>query len=324
LAAIVSWSGTGWLAAILRSGTALTAATFVGTWADQSAPGSGILLTLISSTAFSRFVGCAGDEVVTCALSDWTWSLLLPASLAFLMLSLGKNWPAGSKLVGRSDHDNGDPDPACALSSGASVSKLALPFLVASAGSIAGCSAAFGATRMLWERLHGGGSCCRWIEALLLTPREASVAASCLAASFVGGSVNFLATASAIVAADPLSPRGVVTSLASVDLIVMAVYFGALGAVLPSKRFRKLFGDEEEEANVTRFASRPTLLEGSGVVITARVETTGSKRKKLWTKPLRTDVVAGVLASFLSLNIVQLARLIERSWLPSCQEQRVP
>jgi uncharacterized membrane protein len=106
--------------------------------------------------------------------------------------------------------------------------------------------------------------CCHYPK-LWLSPNDASQAAACLAASFIGGSVNFFATAAAIVrmqnnhndhsttsysriarTSDSNSDT-LLSAMAAVDIVVMALYFALLSSALQSKRMQRWFRSEPHE-----------------------------------------------------------------------------
>ena len=98
---------------------------------------------------------------------------------------------------------------------------------MASIGSFVGCVASF--------------LVCQMFPELWLSPAEATVAACCLCASFIGGTVNFFATANAI-GGGKLS--ALMSSMAAADTFVMAVYFAAMTTALKSKFLARAFRDD--------------------------------------------------------------------------------
>lgn len=198
--------GTISITATFQTSFALLVAAYLGRKTDKALPGSGILMTLCVGAAISHLFGVSS---MLHHLNDMIWSNFLPASLVFLLLSLPppqrQQSPSNSttRLV---------------------IKRLAVPFSIASLGSILGCLCSFGIAT-------------RFPSLMNLSHREALLAASCLSASFVGGSVNFLATATAL----NVQQTSLVGSMAAVDVLVMALYFCCLGSSAQSSRLKNWF-----------------------------------------------------------------------------------
>lgn len=134
----------------------LTVSAGSGYLVEQNIPNSGILTTLGIAALLSNTLGSPKVHYVY----DMCWSTLLPMSLALLLFSLRNN------VASASDSSN--------ASMGA-IKRLSIPFVIASIASLLGCLLSF---------------------ALKLLPlSDSCFAASCLVASYIGGSVNFFATA---------------------------------------------------------------------------------------------------------------------------------
>jgi uncharacterized membrane protein len=114
----------------------------------------------------------------------------------------------------------------------------------------------------------------------LLPSADAAMAAACLMASFVGGSVNLLATADWL-----RVPSRIVTSLATADLAVMGVYFALLSMLLNSKTLNRFFGDSPAPERSDEVASNST--------------------------PMSQNVLSSVQASILAYGVTRLARWAE-------------
>jgi uncharacterized membrane protein len=306
----VSWAG--WLPPL----AVLSVSAFLGAKADRSRgamAGSGILVTLVSASLFSALLGRTTAEKCLGTLRDVGWEVLLPASLVFLLLSLGQesetSQSADSAALDLSSGKSTVGDPI--FSPSVAIQRLALPFVVACVGSVAGCAASFFVSWQWW--VPSAASSGRSAGLLLMPPADAAVAASCLAASFVGGSVNFFATA-AIVVGPRAAPhaRALVSSMASVDLIVMAVYFASLGSMLQSKTLKRWFGEEPEEHAESPPASSPSAAGQRSLNGTKRVPIVDRNRIKRW----KSNGAGIVLASALALQVVRLARFVERLLAP--------
>jgi uncharacterized membrane protein len=310
---LFSWMGC-WLPPL----AALSLSALLGAKADRSkkGSGSGILVTLGTASLLKTLLGTTttgtGASAIPqrCldALLDMGWQVFLPASLVFLLLSLDQSETSqptdSADLLDRS------------FSSSIAIRRLALPFVVACVGSVAGCAASYFASRQCWcWGSSTSSSLSSWGQAaarrLLLPPRDAALAASCLAASFVGGSVNFFATAAIVVVGPHATPhaRALVSSMASVDLMVMAAYFASLGTMLQSKTLKKWFGDDPEEHDESSTA--PSVAVERNLYGARRPLTVDPSRR--W----QANGVGIVLASALALLVVRLARFVERQLAPA-------
>ena len=190
----------------ISASLALRASTWAGMLSDKIFP-IGILVTLAVAAVLSNL----GLAPLSHPLYNLCWTLFLPASLALLLISSSDNNTTESTL--------NDPRTV------ETVKTVAIPFFVGSIGSILGCVTSF--------------LICRKWPSLWLSPQNALMAASCLCASYIGGSVNFFATANLLVKNN--SQSSLLGSMAAADLIVMAIYFAFLTAALQSKSLLKLF-----------------------------------------------------------------------------------
>jgi Protein of unknown function (DUF819) len=317
LATIAAASGVSW-AGWLPPLAVLSVSTLLGAKADRSrgaVAGSGILVTLVSASLFSALLGRTTAGKCLGTLRDVGWEVLLPSSLVFLLLSLGQE----------SEMSQSNDSAALDLSSGKStvgdpifspsvaIQRLALPFVVACVGSVAGCAASFFVSRQWWMLSPSSSGRSAAAMRMLMPPADAAVAASCLAASFVGGSVNFFATA-AIVVGPRATPhaRALVSSMASVDLVVMAVYFASLGSMLQSKTLKRWFGEDPEVHAESPPASSPSAAGQRSLDGAKRVPIVDRNRMQRW----KSNGVGIVLASALALHVVRLARFVERLLAP--------
>ena len=195
---------------------ALVGSSLVGLQFDRIIPSTGILATLVTAAFLSNF----GIAPPTHRLYDLCWTTFLPASLALLLLAYRSAESNGLQNSAGDGNTKPYEEPIAN-----SIRTVSLPFVIASLGSLVGCLTSF----LLFSKLP-------WLG---LSLEDARVAAACLSASFVGGSVNFFATARLINASPTL-----LGSLATSDLIVMAIYFAFLTASLGSKYFRNLFSNQ--------------------------------------------------------------------------------
>jgi uncharacterized membrane protein len=249
-----------------QAALSLLLSTYAGVKIDQRLPGSGILATLSAASllSWSRLAPAASW------LYDSSWSVYLPASLVFLLLSLPRQTEASQnnlKAIGR----------------------LAVPFGIACAGSVLGCAVSY----VVFSKLHAFGG---FFAAL-----DARLAASCLTASFVGGSVNFLTTAKTLVGG-AVHKSTMLTSLAAADVLIMATYLSGLAACLQSKRLTNWFGSKDD--------SVPSNSNSGG---DARSKSSSSSSKSLAAGSLLT---AGI--SMISANVmIKLANRVEARFSPS-------
>lgn len=288
----------------VRAFSALILSTLIGFGADQWVfSGSGILATLATAAALTN----TGLAPSTHILYDWCWSTGLPASLVFLLLSLRQSHPPVDSRINTND---------TAPSVLKVARRLALPFLIASFGSVLGCVGSFELCRLL---RHLSPDTENGSLGLLLSPKDACWAAACLAASFVGGSVNFFATAVALsgtattqvgdsgsLALPKSTTNTLVSSMAAADLVVMALYFASLGIMVNSRQLRQWLG-EDVGAGQSR---PPTAVEAA---------TLGPETVSEDLLTFRCDAplhrgAAALLVSVLALAVVQVARRVER-WL---------
>jgi len=164
------------------------------------------------------------------ALYDFCWTTLLPSSLALLLLASPS---AKDRHSFRQD-----------------IRAVAIPFLLASIGSILGCVISFSLTLM--GAMNSTSR--KWWRPgrLLLPPIEGAVQAGCLCASFIGGPVNYFGVRHLLASSKDLLGHdgGVLQSLfgSSVsDLLVMALYFSLSTTALSSKRLQQWFPERVTE-----------------------------------------------------------------------------
>eukprot|EP00526_Cylindrotheca_closterium_P018671 CAMPEP_0113630116 /NCGR_PEP_ID=MMETSP0017_2-20120614/15644_1 /TAXON_ID=2856 /ORGANISM="Cylindrotheca closterium" /LENGTH=357 /DNA_ID=CAMNT_0000540561 /DNA_START=299 /DNA_END=1372 /DNA_ORIENTATION=+ /assembly_acc=CAM_ASM_000147 len=201
------------------------------------------------------------------------WTLFLPASLTLLLLAYR---PAQKSTT---THEGPSSDTSIA----SCIQRVSIPFVVASIGSLVGCWTSYRCARV-WN----------WFSV-----DNAKAATACLSASYVGGSVNFFATARLIAANTEL-----LGSLATADLLVMALYFTFLSMSLDWTWLRSKFytsnsteGEEDEDS----------------AVATAEDETSTTKSS------LRSKVMASIPLLALTFVIVHGANLVEGflgKWIP--------
>jgi uncharacterized membrane protein len=251
-------------------------------------PSCGIIFTLFVASLLSTFFKCIPTLH---SIYDSCWSTMLPGSLALLLLSLPSN-PDASLRDKNSKYLLSDNSVSGA------VKRLAVPFLLACVGSILGCSLSF--------------VICNLYPTLLLSPFDACQAAACLVASYIGGSVNFFATAAAIrqlqlskileVRSSRISHSTLMSAMCAVDILVMAIYFSFLSVALQSQRLQCWF----HSGSRTSIAS--SLAFGDG--------TTTSMPKQRSIKKLNIDLLsfrvpAVFICGLLALFFVHISKRLE-------------
>jgi uncharacterized membrane protein len=186
----------------------LVGSALAGCWAERRVSNTGTICT-IAVAAFCSNLSLAPPDHY---LYDLCWTTFLPASLVFLLISFQRTDPGTSNVPG---DDNSMENV---------IKSLSVPFLMACVGSIVGCVLSF--------------LICRLYPSLWLNPYAASVAASCLCASFIGGTVNFFGVARIIGNGDVST---LISSMATADTLVMALYFSAMALALKSILLKSLF-----------------------------------------------------------------------------------
>ena len=292
---------------------ALLTSSFVGIkiFDEHLLPSSGILGTLLTAAVFSNFLPMFVPS--THYVYDLCWNMFLPGSLALLLLAFRS--PTNSDSPRSATSDDGKE-----FSVSKSIQIVALPFIISSIGSLIGCFTSY-AVWTKWLGRSAGGDNSRWGLSLF----DARVATACLSASFVGGSVNFFATAR-LIQEQALgnhhragnSINTLLGSLATSDLIVMACYFAFLTAALQSNYFRKLYSTRttnedcrERLGNTSTEVSTSNNTQSRGASgdmekKSLNVNDDGSSKM-----PLVDKLRAGVLITTLALGIVRLANLVE-------------
>ncbi len=246
------------------------------------------VVTLATASILSNFV-MSGIVPTTHILYDACWTRFLPMSLAFTLLKpQRKTSPTSSSSSSSSDtnmnYDNNNNMFATSKVK-ETMKRVGLAFGVASVGSILGCIASF-----------------------YLLPKSSSLSSSilagCLCASFIGGTVNFFSTARFFcpTGSSHNEMTSLLTSMATADVLIMALYFTLLSFVSRSTKLTKLFftdklrndqSDTQKNSNNER------------VVTTIELETDKKNSS------LINSAVSGFKAILLSGVLVDLASRME-------------
>lgn len=260
----------------------LCSAALVGIRSDRLIPNSGILVTLVSSALLSR-IGLAPPSHY---LYNLCWNTFLPASLVLLLLGL-KDSPDDKNRTSIPTNDSVWID----------IRRMALPFIIASCGSLLGCYISF--ILSISSR-----------SSLVLTPHDAIIAAACLSASFVGGSVNFFATA-AIVASKHVSKsthsiESLVSAMAAADLVVTAIYFAILSFAAQSTVLRNWFSRDHQQQERIEVEAHSDMLPSRDMEVSHRKvkESQSSNLAKL---------VASMMVSIVALIMVFISGRVEKA-----------
>jgi uncharacterized membrane protein len=207
------------------------------TWTKFLPPS--IFIALGTSTALVHVLRRVFHGIVSFpqhhALFDYCWSTILPSSLALLLLSLpssptGDTKPSNNQLTRSGYVDDSNPILAA-------IQRLFVPFIIASVGSIVGCAISF---FVCGYSLH------------ILSVSDASHAAACLCASFIGGSINFLATSAILQQGISKSNHALLSAMAAVDIVVMAIYFTILSAALQSRQLHRWFNGSDDDSHLKK------------------------------------------------------------------------
>ena len=171
----------------------------------------------------------------THAVYDLCWSFLLPLALSIIILC---NPSAAARNTGQRIGSDAPQQLAAAAGSSPRVSigpmgRVGLSFLIGAVGSVAGAAASF---RVATMRGAEG-----WAFAL---PRStAAQIAGAVVATYVGGSVNLFAVASAVglIGAEGAGGASLLGALAASDIFLMAIYFSGLMAAHKTPFLRRVF-----------------------------------------------------------------------------------
>jgi len=235
----------------LTAAGSIVASTCVGMTADKKVRylrGAGTMITILVASHFSNL----GLAPTSHHLYELCWSKFLPASLALLLLS--PSMPEDEQ--GKVDTSTSTPTTRTRDAAREEISAVSIPFIIGCLGSIVGCLVSYLMSELGREnhsRRHShilvGRKHFYWLPGhLLLKPTEAAVAAGCLCASYIGGSVNYFATARIIAKSVDIPDfdgttgvlGGTFGSSAS-DLLIMALYFSTVTASLSSAILQRWF-----------------------------------------------------------------------------------
>lgn len=213
---------------------------------------------------------------------DLCWSLLLPLALSIIILCNPS--AAAAAVTGNNGQRIGsDSSQQLAAAEGSSpgvsirpMRRVGLSFLIGAVGSVAGVAASF---RVATVRGAQG-----WAFAL---PRStAAQIAGAVVATYVGGSVNLFAVASAVglIGAKGAGGASLLGALAASDIFLMAIYFSGLMAAHKAPFLRRIFP--------TAVAPTPALEGGPREMVTPLQEERGRPEQPM-TVAAGADAVRG-------------------------------
>ena len=307
------------------SGTTLILSSTTGILFEKyiSNGGGGHVITLLTSALLSNLSQVLSSIPIRIPtnhyLYDCCWGIFLPASLVFALLSSS---PSSSAMPNTSQNSTQTNSYSESNNSKAilknTIQGMTIPFILGSIGSILGCISSYHFVSMPYNT--------RDISALL---------AGCLCASYIGGTVNFFATANILKnRMNDVDLGSAFGSMSSADLIVMAVYFGMLKTVSRSNWLHKLFpskvsrdDDEEEEdesteqsSNIYQQQSITSSIIASSIALSSVLLVT-----KLEQKVTSTFGIPGTMCAFLAILGLTYQRLIHvtitshQEWKPGAK-----
>jgi uncharacterized membrane protein len=201
---------------LVGASVALAGSSLVGLQISRWFPSGGILGTLVAAASvgklFWKYVPTSHP------IYDLCFTIFLPASLTLLLLAYQPP-PTSVEAIGGVDStrmahgQNPQHSSVDENSIAACIVRVAVPFAIASVASLVGCWLSY----LFAVRF-------RWFSGIL---HYAQAATGCLSASYVGGSVNCMATARLVCA-----PPDLLGSLVTADLFTMAIYFSFLSSSL--------------------------------------------------------------------------------------------
>jgi len=157
---------------------------------------------------------------------------------------------------------------------------MTIPFILGSIGSILGCISSYHFISIPYTRD---------ISALL---------AGCLCASYIGGTVNFFATANVLKnSMNGVDLGSAFGSMAAADLVVMAIYFCMLQTVSRSNWLQTLFPSKVSRGDVSSMGKE----EDDDATITSTKQSTH-----------KHSITSSIVASFIALSSVLLATTLEQ------------
>jgi len=243
----------------LSAATAIACSSLLGMNLNKlgKLEGVGHIVAIITASHFSSL----GISPARHRFYDICWKWCLPASLSLLLLLPAVEEHENKSNIGNRASNNIMKATSKARRSSVrdaarrEILAVSVPFFIGCIGSILGCLLSYffcwlgrnNQVRVHKHILRGRKHYLFQPGKLLYEPSEAAVAAGCLISSYMGGSLNYLASAKIIASADGRSKvaatgvlSGTFGSVAS-DMLVMPMYLSTLASITASKHFRKWF-----------------------------------------------------------------------------------
>ena len=285
-----------------RAASSLIVASSIGQWWSGKGGDASILVTLVTAAVLSNGISFAPPVH---PLYDVCWQYFLPGSLVLLLLSLPTSTNSNNQQ--ETTQVSSTPQFTSRLSW---IRNMGLPFGFASVASVVGCLVALRVSRTF----H------------ILPPAQAPMALACLLASFVGGSVNFMATARVLTTTHntaTAAPPSVTSSswqsaMAAADLLVMALYFAFLSIAATSTRLRQWVTGEQQQQQM----ENPSLDSDSEVDRQQDFTTAilpGKSRKSLSLNVAKQRLQGSIVVLGVTGVLVHVANVCERflaNWIP--------
>ena len=250
--------------------------------------GSGTVVSLLVASVLSN-IGLAPSSH---PLYDICWTKLLPASLAFMLMS-----GFGGDDNGTSIQDTTEDEVK------STIKTVSIPFAFGCLGSIVGCLLSFVGSVLMSTNTG------RWT----LPPLDAATAAGCLCSSFIGGTVNLFATAR-ILGSGPnaIDLESLLGSMAAADLLVMALYFAGLTAAVKSSYLQRIFpGRLKNARRGSKEIESTAEIDGAKEDASIESQVSASIGRQLY-REIR-PATAATFASALAFLIVSASTRFERS-----------
>jgi len=271
------------------AGGTLVLSSIIGMISEKFNFSGGHVVTLLSAALLSNTSRMVPTDHM---LYDLCWSIFLPSSLVFALLSTSSSVSEKDSLSGPSSASSSSSlkQSSGATNVNSSILGMAVPFAAGSIGSVIGCCASF-----FLIKFHD-------IEAT-------AILAGCLCASYIGGTVNFFAAAKILIPMFNCNNTGgggissLFGSLAAADLVVMAIYFSLLSFASKSTILQSIFpsrGDVDDANKVS-----------SNVDVTALIGDSSSENSKR-NASVGSSITAVFLACFISISSVLAATDLEK------------
>ena len=241
----------------VSAASGLLVSSRLGLMANKIIPNIGILVTLVSAAIASNLHLVPTNH----GLYDLCWSMFLPASLVLMLIGDdSQSYTTTNSKIYTNTHNNIKY-----------IRLVGYSFLIGSIGSILGCIYSF---TIFQAKIP-----------------SAAIAAGCLCASYIGGSVNFFATAK-ILGGD----ASLLSSMAAVDLLIMAIYLVALSSCIKWRKLNQLFWkDDDKNPQENPLGGQFKAIQGTSIVLE---------------EPRRT-LSASALLVIIALTIVQVSNHME-------------